>query len=101
MGEWYCPQVTISSFWDAKKNVQKRHEHRPMFQGRKRGADPNHFLFGIFDFVTVRVAEDKEERGLPEWANDVVEWEVPCELLLPLAHPLGRALRKTFWDKGD
>ena len=20
MGEWYCPQFTISSFWDAKKN---------------------------------------------------------------------------------
>ena len=26
---------------------------------------------------------------------------MPCELLLPLAHPLGRAVRKIFWDKGD
>ena len=26
---------------------------------------------------------------------------MPCELLLPVAHPLGRAMRKMFWDKGD
>ena len=26
---------------------------------------------------------------------------MPCKLLLPLAHPLGRAVRKIFWDKGD
>ena len=24
MGKWYCPQVTITSFWDAKKNTKKR-----------------------------------------------------------------------------
>ena len=101
MGEWYCPQVTISSFWDAKKNTKKRQEHSAMFRGWERGANPKHFFFGISDFATVKVAEDREERGLPAWANEEVEWEVPCELLLPLAHPLGRAVRKTFWDKGD
>ena len=101
MGEWYCPQVTISSFWDAKKNTKKRQEHSAMFRGWERGANPKHFFFGISDFATVKVAEDREERGLPAWANEEVEWEVPCELLLPLAHPLGRAVRKIFWDKGD
>ena len=101
MGEWYCPQVTISSFWDAKKNTKKRQEHSAMFRGWGRGANPKHFFFGISDFATVKVAEDREERGLPAWANEEVEWEVPCELLLPLAHPLGRAVRKIFWDKGD
>ena len=101
MGEWYCPQVTISSFWDAKKNTQKRQEHSAMFRGWERGANPKHFFFGISDFATVKVAEDREERGLPAWANEEVEWEVPCELLLPLAHPLNRAVRKIFWDKGD
>ena len=101
MGEWYCPQVTISSFWDAKKNTTKREEHSAMFRGWGRGANPKHFFFGISDFATVKVVEDREERGLPAWANEEVEWEVPCKLLLPLAHPLGRALRKMFWDKGD
>ena len=67
MGEWYCPQVTISSFWDAKKNTKKRQEHSAMFRGWERGANPKHFFFGISDF----------------------------------AHPLGRAVRKIFWDKGD
>ena len=65
------------------------------------GGQPETFFFGISDFATVRVAEDTEERGLPAWANEEVEWEVPCELLLPLANPLGRAVRKIFWDKGD
>ena len=65
------------------------------------GGQPETFFFGIFDFATVKVAEDREERGLPAWANEEVEWEVPCELLLPLAHPLGRAVRKILWDKGD
>ena len=65
------------------------------------GGQPETFFFGISDFATVKVAEDREERGLPAWANEEVEWEVPCELLLPLAHPLGRAVRKIFWDKGD
>ena len=101
MGEWYCPQVTISSFSDAKKNTKKREEHSAMFRGWGRGANPKTFFFGISDFATVKVAEDREERGLPSWANEEVEWEVPCELLLSLAHPLGRAVRKTFWDKGD
>ena len=101
MGEWYCPQVTISSFWDAKKNTKKREEHSAMFRGWGRGANPKHFFFGISEFATAKVAEDREERGLPAWANEEVEWEVPCELLLPLAHPLGRAVRKLFWGKGD
>ena len=39
--------------------------------------------------------------GLPAWANEAVECELPCELLLPFAHPLRRAVRKTFSDKGD
>ena len=65
------------------------------------GGQPETFFFGISDFATVKVAEDREERGLPVWANEEVEWEVPCELLLPLAHPLGRGVRKMFWDKGD
>ena len=30
-----------------------------------------------------------------------MEWEEPCKLLLPLAHPLGQAVRKMFWDKAD
>ena len=38
---------------------------------------------------------------MPAWANQVVDSEVPCDLHLPLAHPLGRAVRKMFWDKGD
>ena len=101
MGEWYCPQVTISSFWDAKKNTKKREEHSAMFRGWGKGANPKHFFFGISDLATVKVAEDREERGLPAWANEEVEWEVPCELLLPFAYPLGRAVRKIFWDKGD
>ena len=29
------------------------------------------------------------------------EREVPCELLPPIAHPLGRELRKILWDTGD
>ena len=82
MGEWYCPQVTISSFWDAKKNTKKREEHSGTFRGWGRGANPKHFYFGISDFATVKFAEDREERGLPAWANEEVEWEVPCELLL-------------------
>ena len=53
------------------------------------GDQPETFFFGISDFATVKVAEDREERGLPAWANEEVQWEVPCELLLPLAHPLG------------
>ena len=65
------------------------------------GPTRNIFFFGISDFATVKVAEDREERGLPAWANQEVEWEVPCELLLPLAHPLGRAVRKIVWDRGD
>ena len=101
MGEWYCPQVTIRPFWNVKVNVRKRQEHGPMFQGWKRGAELSHFLAGFFGFATVTVAEDKEERGLPEWANDEVEWEMLCKFLLPLAHPLGRAVRKIFWSKGD
>ena len=101
MGEWYCPQVTISSFWDAKKNTKKREEHSAMFRGWGRGANPKLFFFGISYFATVKVTEDREHRGLPAWANEEVEWEVPCELLLPLAHPLGWAVRKMFWDKGD
>ena len=101
MGEWYCPQVTISSFWDAKKNTKKREEHSAMFRGWGRGANPKHFFFGFSDFATVKIAEDREERGLPAWANEEVEWEVPCELLFSLAHPLGRAVCKIFWDKGD
>ena len=72
-----------------------------MFRGGGGGGNPKHFFFGISDFATVKVAEDREERGLPVWANEEVEWEVPCKLLLPLAHPLGRAVRKMFWDKGD
>ena len=101
MWEWYCPQVTISSFWDAKENTKKREEHSAMFRGWGRGANPKHFFFGISDVATVKVAEDREERGLPAWANEEVEWEVPCELLLPLAHPLGWAVRKMLWDKGE
>ena len=65
------------------------------------GGQPETFFFGISDFATVKVAENREERGLSAWANEEEEWEMPCELLLPLAHPLGRALRKMFWDKGD
>ena len=65
------------------------------------GGQPETFFFGISDFTTVKVAEDREEQGLSAWANEEVEWEVPCELLLRLAHPLGRAVRKIFWDKGD
>ena len=64
------------------------------------GGEPETFFFGISDFATVKVAEDREERGLPAWANEEVDSDVPCELLLPLAHPLGRAVRKIFWDKG-
>ena len=62
---------------------------------------PEIFFSGISDFATVKVAEDGEEQGLPAWANEEGEWEVPCELLLPLAHPLSRAVRNIFWDKGD
>ena len=71
-----------------------------MFRGCGRGANPKHFLFGISDFATIKVAGDREERGLPSWANEDLEWEVPCELLLPLAHPFGRAVRKLFVTKG-
>ena len=48
MGEWYCPQVTISSFWDAKKNTKKRQEHSAMFRGWERGAKPETFFFQDF-----------------------------------------------------
>ena len=65
VGEWYCPQVTISSFWDAKKNTKRREEHSAMFRGRGRGANPKHVLFGISDFANVKVTEDGEERGFP------------------------------------
>ena len=101
MGKWYCPPVTILSSSDAKKNTKKREEHSGMFRGWGRRANPKHFFFGISDFATVKVAEDRGDRGLPAWANEEVEWEVPWELLLPLAHPLRRASRKIIWDKGD
>ena len=32
-------------------------------RGQKKGVDESHFLFVIFDVVTVMVAKDKEERG--------------------------------------
>ena len=48
MGEWYCPQVTISYFWDAKKNTKKREEHSAMFRGWGSGANPKHFFFRDF-----------------------------------------------------
>ena len=72
-----------------------------MFRGWGMAANPKHFLFGISDFANVKVAEDKEERGLPAWANEEMQCEVSCELLLALAHPSGWAVRKMFWDKGD
>ena len=58
-------------------------------------------MLGIFDFATVTVAENKEERGLPESANKKVEWEVPCEFIIQLAHPLPRSVGKIFWTKGN
>ena len=54
IGEWYCPQVSITSFWDAKKNTKKREEHYATFRGWERGADPKHLLFVISDFATVK-----------------------------------------------
>ena len=41
MGEWYCPQVTINSFWDAGKNTKKREEHSAMFWGWGGGPTRN------------------------------------------------------------
>ena len=61
--EWHCPQVTISSFWDAKKNTKKRQEHYAMFRGWGRGAAPKHFFPG---FLTSRPSRSrrKERSGV-------------------------------------
>ena len=56
MGEWYCPQVTISSFWDAKKNTKRREEHSAMFRGWGRGANPKQFFLG---FLTSRPSRSR------------------------------------------
>ena len=48
MGEWYCPQVTISSFWDAKKNTKKREEHYAMFRQWGKGGQPETFFVRDF-----------------------------------------------------
>ena len=88
-------------FLGRKKEHQKEGGTFRNVPGVGDGGQPETFFFRISEFATVKVAEDREERGLPAWANEEVEQEVPCELLLPLAHPLGRKVRKMFWDKGD
>ena len=100
MGESYCPQVTINSFWNAKKNTKKREEHSAMFRGRGRGANPKHFFFMISDFATVKVGVTEKSRVCPHEQTRRCSGRCPASSSCPLCtHWAGRCA-KSFGTRG-
>ena len=83
--------LTIRTFWYARKNNKKRQEHREMFRGWKGGPIPKHYI--------LRSNTPRGSDVCLNGPNNRLEYEVPCEHLLPLAQPLGRAVRSMFWER--
>ena len=101
MVEWYCPQVTIRSFWGGKKNNTKRKEHATMFRGCGRGTDPKHFFSGFSTSRPSRSRRAGKSVVCPHGLKKMRSGRCLASSSYPLCTRWVGRCAKFFWDKGD
>ena len=88
MGTFYAPQVVVREFRPPQTSKKNAEAAQPTLRGYK--TEPN-LYHDCADFVLMQICEEEDC-----WANRDVTWEVPIRELIPMNHPIGRAVRKAF-----